>query len=56
LARPGKVLEPGLRRQLVSEEDSEKALRRNCIESVADAGIGLLENNGETSVVKKPKV
>lgn len=55
LARHGKVFRKVLRRELVSEDDFEKALRKNSIEDVADAEVVLLENNGEISVVKKHK-
>ena len=53
LARHGKVFKKVLRRELVSEDDFDKALRKNNIEDVADAEIVLLENNGQISVVKK---
>ncbi|MEO6228174.1 MAG: YetF domain-containing protein [Thermomonas sp.] len=55
LARHGKVFRKVLRRELVSEDDFEKALRKNSIEDVAEAEVVLLENNGEISVVKKHK-
>lgn len=55
LARHGKVFKKVLRRELVSEDDFDKALRKNSIEDVADAEVVLLENNGEISVVKKQK-
>ena len=55
LARHGKVFKKVLLRQLVSEDDFEKALRKNNIEDVADCEVVLLETNGEISVVPKKK-
>ncbi len=55
LARHGKIFKNVLRRELVSEDDFDKALRKNNIDDVAEAEIVLLENNGEISVVRKHK-
>lgn len=55
LARHGKVFKKVLRRELVSEDDFEKALRKNNVEDVADCEVVLLETNGQISMVPKQK-
>ncbi|MEO6155649.1 MAG: YetF domain-containing protein [Thermomonas sp.] len=55
LGRNGKVFKHVLRRELVSEHDFEKALRKNNVEDIADCEVVLLETNGEISVVLKQK-
>jgi uncharacterized membrane protein YcaP (DUF421 family) len=53
LARDGKLLEPVLRRELVSKNDFEEALRQNGELSLEDVAIALLETDGRISVVAK---
>ncbi len=55
LARHGHVFAQVLRRELVSKDDFEEALRLNNIDDVADVEIALLETNGRISVVPKRK-
>ena len=55
LARDGKVLEPVLRRELISLHDFEEALRMNNVDSVANVDTAMLETNGRISVVPKEK-
>ena len=55
LARNGKVLEPVLRRELISQHDFEEALRMNNVDSVADVETAMLETNGHISVVPRDK-
>ncbi len=52
LARDGKLFRSVLRRELVSEEDFDEALRSNGEMTLTDVRIALLETNGTISVVK----
>ena len=53
VARDGVVFNEVLRRELVSEEDFQGALRANNLASVDDVALALLETNGTISVVPK---
>lgn len=53
LARHGQVFAQVLRRELVSHDDFQEALRLNNIDDVAEVEIALLETNGRISVVSK---
>lgn len=53
LARNGQVFAHVLRRQLISKEDFEVALRMNNVNDISDVDIALLETNGQISVVQK---
>lgn len=53
LARDGHVFAQVLRRELVSQDDFDEALRLNNINDVGDVEIALLETNGRISVVPK---
>lgn len=55
LARDGEILEPVLRRELISQHDFEEALRMNNVEAVEDVKAAMLETNGHISVVPKEK-
>ncbi|WP_454828297.1 DUF421 domain-containing protein [Pseudoxanthomonas wuyuanensis] len=53
LARDGKVFKDVLRRELISKEDFEKAMRSaGCLE-VADIRLAVLENNGHITLVSR---
>jgi uncharacterized membrane protein YcaP (DUF421 family) len=53
LARDGQLFRSVLRRELVSEDDFNEALRENGELSLEDVGIALLETNGSISVVRR---
>jgi len=53
LARDGKVYKDVLRRELVSRQDFEKALREAGIEGVDDIRMAVLETNGHITVVRR---
>jgi uncharacterized membrane protein YcaP (DUF421 family) len=53
LARDGQLFRTVLRRELVSEDDFNEALRENGEMSLADVRIALLEVNGSISVVRR---
>ncbi|MGY0505883.1 DUF421 domain-containing protein [Luteimonas sp. e5] len=53
LARDGHVFEEVLRRQLVSRDDFQQALRMNNIAGMDDVALALLETNGSISVVSR---
>ena len=53
LARDGQLFRSVLRRELVSEEDFDEALRQNGQMTLADVRIALLETNGSISVVPR---
>ncbi len=55
LARNGQVFEHVLRRQLISKEDFELALRMSSVGDISDVDIALLETNGHISVVQKKR-
>ena len=53
LARDGKLFRSVLRRELVSEDDFDEALRQNGQMTLTDVRIALLETNGSISVVPR---
>ncbi len=53
LARNGHVFAQVLRRELVSQDDFDEALRLNNVDDIADVELALLETNGRISVVPK---
>jgi uncharacterized membrane protein YcaP (DUF421 family) len=53
LARNGRRFDAVLRRELVSSDDFEEALRMNGVNDVADVELALLETNGTISVVPR---
>ena len=53
LARNGHVFAQVLRRELVSHDDFNEALRMNGIGDIADVELAILETNGRISVVPK---
>ena len=53
LARDGRLFEHVLRRELVSRNDFDEALRMNSVEDLADEKLALLETNGHISVVAR---
>lgn len=53
LARNGHLYAHVLRRQLVSKDDFDEALRLNNVSDIRDVEIALLETNGRISVVQK---
>lgn len=53
LARDGKLFRNVLKREMVSEDDFNEALRQNGEMTLADVRIALLETNGSISVVKR---
>ncbi len=53
LARNGRVFPQVLRRELVSQDDFDEALRMNSVDDVSDVEIALLETNGRISVVPR---
>jgi len=55
LARDGKLFERVLKRELVSENDFEEALRQNGQLTMDDVALALLETDGRISVVPKKK-
>ena len=55
IARNGKLFERVLRRELISTDDFEEALRMNNVEDVSEVEIALLETNGSISVVPKQR-
>ena len=55
LAHDGKVYRDVLRRELVSPDDFNEALRNNGIGAVEDVEVALLETNGRISVVSRKR-
>ena len=55
LARDGQLFERVLRRELVSENDFNEALRQNGELTMEDVALALLETDGRISVVPKKK-
>ncbi|BCT92109.1 DUF421 domain-containing protein [Lysobacter helvus] len=55
LARDGKLFKRVLRRELVSENDFDEALRQNGELTMEDVAFALLETDGRISVVPKKK-
>ena len=55
LARDGRAFPQVLRRELVSQDDFDEALRMNNVEDIADVELALLETNGRISVVPKQR-
>lgn len=55
LARDGKVYRHVLRRELVSDEDFQKALRQSDVEDLAEVRVALLENNGHITVITRDR-
>ena len=55
LARDGKLFERVLKRELVSENDFDEALRQNGELTMDDVALALLETDGRISVVPKKK-
>ncbi|MCA1714964.1 MAG: DUF421 domain-containing protein [Gammaproteobacteria bacterium] len=53
LARDGQLFRSVLKREMVSEDDFNEALRQNGELTLTDVRIALLETNGEISVVKR---
>jgi uncharacterized membrane protein YcaP (DUF421 family) len=53
LAHDGKVYKDVLRRELVSRQDFEKAMREAGIEGVDDIRLAVLETNGHITVVRR---
>jgi uncharacterized membrane protein YcaP (DUF421 family) len=53
LARDGRLFRSVLRRELVSEDDFNEALRENGQMGLEDVRIALLEANGEISIVRR---
>ena len=53
LAREGQVYRDVLRRELISHEDFEKAMREAGCLDVADIHLAVLENNGHITVVTR---
>lgn len=53
LARDGQLFHSVLRRELVSKNDFDEALRQNGEMTLTDVRIALLETNGSISVVKR---
>lgn len=53
VARDGKLFEQVLRRELVSRDDFDEALRTSGVRHLHQVGIALLETNGRISVVQK---
>jgi uncharacterized membrane protein YcaP (DUF421 family) len=53
LARDGKLFRSVLKREMVSEDDFDEALRLNGQMTLTDVRIALLETNGTISVVKR---
>jgi len=53
LARDGQLFRSVLRRELVSEDDFDEALRQHGQMTLADVRIALLETNGSISVVRQ---
>jgi uncharacterized membrane protein YcaP (DUF421 family) len=53
LARDGHVFHDVLRRELVSRDDFEEALRTNGVRSVDEVEVAILETNGKISVIPK---
>lgn len=53
LARDGRLFRGALRREMVSEQDFNEALRQNGQMHLADVRIALLETNGQISVVPR---
>ena len=53
LARDGQLFRSVLRREMVSEDDFEEALRQNGQMTLTDVRIALLETNGAISVVPR---
>ncbi|MCR6625947.1 MAG: DUF421 domain-containing protein [Pseudoxanthomonas sp.] len=53
LAREGQVYRDVLRRELISHEDFEKAMREAGCLDVADIQLAVLENNGHITVVTR---
>jgi uncharacterized membrane protein YcaP (DUF421 family) len=54
VARDGQVYTSVLRRENVSEEDFEEAMRRSGCRSREDVEMALLETNGRIAVINKP--
>ena len=55
LARDGQLFRDVLRRELVSEDDFNEALRQNGQLTLEDVSIALLETNGAISVVRRDR-
>ncbi|TDK27531.1 DUF421 domain-containing protein [Luteimonas aestuarii] len=53
LARDGAVYREVLRRELISKEDFEKAMRQEGCLEIEDIRLAVLENNGHITVVKR---
>lgn len=53
LARDGAVYRDVLRRELISKEDFEKAMRQEGCLEIEDIRLAVLENNGHITVVKR---
>lgn len=54
LVRDGKILEKNMRREMYTINDLLEQLRFNSIQSVNDVEYGILETNGQLSVLLKP--
>jgi len=54
LARDGQVYRDVLRRELISHEDFEKAMREAGCLDMADIQLAVLENNGHITLVARP--
>lgn len=53
LARDGQVFHAVLRRELVSEQDFQEALRQAGVENINQVALAVLETNGHISVVPR---
>ncbi|MGC4004409.1 MAG: DUF421 domain-containing protein [Pirellulales bacterium] len=53
LARNGHVYQEILRRELVSRDDFDEALRTNGVRGIDDVDVAILETNGKISVIPK---
>jgi uncharacterized membrane protein YcaP (DUF421 family) len=53
VARDGQVFHDILRRELVSRDDFDEALRNNNVRDVSDVELAILETNGKISVIPK---
>ena len=53
LARDGQVYKDVLRRELVSREDFEKAMREAGIDDISDIRLAVLETNGHVTMVPR---
>ena len=55
VARDGKLFKDVLRRELVSRDDFDEALRNNGVRHLDEVEVALLETNGRISVAAKQR-